>query len=59
VDVVSGRASLVDPHIVESSGSHYSAEHIVIASGSAPSLPSVQGGEHAHSSAVPPIVVRQ
>ncbi|WP_432258388.1 glutathione-disulfide reductase [Cupriavidus sp. TMH.W2] len=51
VRVVPGRAIVVDPHTVDVDGRRYTAEHIVIATGSTPSLPSIPGIEHAYSSA--------
>ncbi len=41
-----GRARFVDAHTVEVVGARYSADHVVIATGSAPILPPVAGAEH-------------
>lgn len=45
-----GLASFVDAHTVEVEGSHYQAEHIVIATGGRPSLPDLPGAELGMSS---------
>ena len=40
---LSGKACFVDAHTVEVNGTHYSARHIVIASGGRPALPALPG----------------
>ena len=46
VDVVTGEARFVDAHTVEVDGEQYSADHIVVAPGGEPIVPSVPGAEH-------------
>lgn len=51
VTVVEGRGRLVDPHTVEVGGKQYTAERILVATGSRPYLPAdVTGIEHALTS---------
>lgn len=50
VEQVEGRATIIDPHTVEVAGKTYSAETILIASGSWPRLPELPGIEYAISS---------
>ncbi|QSQ18865.1 glutathione-disulfide reductase [Pyxidicoccus parkwayensis] len=51
VTVVEGRGRLVDPHTVEVAGKRYTAERILVATGSRPYLPpDVTGIEHALTS---------
>ena len=50
VAVLEGRARLVDAHTVEVGGTRVRAAHILVATGSRPSLPPVPGIEHAISS---------
>jgi glutathione reductase (NADPH) len=50
VALLEGRARLVDAHTVEVNGKRYSAQHILVATGSRPSLPKVRGIEHAITS---------
>jgi glutathione reductase (NADPH) len=50
VTVLHGNARLVDPHTVEVNGQHIRAEHILIATGGTPYLPSIPGIEHAITS---------
>jgi glutathione reductase (NADPH) len=45
-----GRARLVDPHTIAVGESRVSAEHVLVATGSWPSLPATPGIEHAISS---------
>ena len=47
---IEGRARLVDAHTVEVAGERFTAEHILVATGSWPSLPETPGIEHAISS---------
>jgi len=46
VDIVHGRATVVDPHTVEVAGKHYTAENILVAAGSWPTDLGYEGGEH-------------
>ncbi|WP_345843561.1 glutathione-disulfide reductase [Shewanella algae] len=46
VTVVNGYGRFVDNHTIEVDGEHYSAEHILIATGGAPSIPDIPGAEH-------------
>jgi len=46
VDLLLGRATLVDGHTVEVAGKRYSAETIVVAVGGAPWVPDFPGAEH-------------
>ena len=50
VSVRHGRARLVDAHTVEINGQQLSAQHILIATGGKPFLPSIPGIEHAITS---------
>ncbi|BCO25919.1 glutathione amide reductase [Rhodoferax lithotrophicus] len=50
VTVLHGNARLLDPHTVVVNGLHIRAEHILIATGGTPYLPSIQGIEHAITS---------
>jgi glutathione reductase (NADPH) len=50
IDELTGNARFVDPHTLEIDGKHYSANHIVIATGTSPTLPSISGAEHAITS---------
>jgi glutathione reductase (NADPH) len=45
-----GRASVLGPHSVEIEGKTYSARHILIATGSWPVIPPIEGREHAITS---------
>jgi glutathione reductase (NADPH) len=45
IDHIKGVARFVDDHTVEVDGQHYSAEHIVIATGGQPIVPPVPGAE--------------
>lgn len=46
IEVIRGRASFVEPHILSVNGEHYRAEHICIAPGGTPIVPPVPGHEH-------------
>jgi glutathione reductase (NADPH) len=46
VDVLEGHARIVDPHTVEIEGQAVSAAHILVATGSRPSVPELPGIEH-------------
>ena len=50
VDEISGGASFVDPHTIEVDGVQYSANHIVIATGTVPGTVNIAGAEHAINS---------
>jgi len=50
IDEISGDARFVDGHTVEVEGKQYSANHIAIATGTAPSKPDIPGAEHAITS---------
>jgi glutathione reductase (NADPH) len=50
VDLIEGRAVLVDPHTAEIGGRHYTADKILIATGSHPTVPDIPGIEHVISS---------
>ena len=50
VEIIRGRATVVDPHTVEVNGRRYRARHILIATGSWPLIPPIEGREHAISS---------
>lgn len=47
---IQGAAKFVDAHTLEVNGEHYTADHIVIATGGRPSLPDIPGAEHGISS---------
>lgn len=50
VTLLQAHARLVDPHTVEVDGKHYSAEHILVATGGWPFVPDIPGREHAITS---------
>ena len=50
VNILEGHAHLIDPHTVAMGTDRYSAEHILIASGSWPSMPDLPGIGHAITS---------
>jgi len=50
VTLLQAHARLVDAHTVEVDGKHYSAEHILIATGGWPFVPEIHGREHAITS---------
>jgi glutathione reductase (NADPH) len=50
VTLLQAHARLVDPHTVEVDSKHYSAEHILIATGGWPFVPDIPGREHAITS---------
>ena len=50
VTLLQAHARLVDAHTVEVEGRHYSAEHILIATGGWPFVPEIPGREHAITS---------
>jgi glutathione reductase (NADPH) len=50
VTVIHGKTHLVDPHTVEVNGLRIRAEHILIATGGTPYLPTIPGIEHAITS---------
>jgi glutathione reductase (NADPH) len=50
VKIIDGHAALTDPHTVEVAGRSYTAENILIATGSWPETPDIPGIEHVISS---------
>jgi glutathione reductase (NADPH) len=50
VEIIDGHAALVEPHTVEVAGRSYTAENILIATGSWPETPDIPGIEHVISS---------
>ncbi|QEP42725.1 glutathione-disulfide reductase [Ectothiorhodospiraceae bacterium BW-2] len=46
IDWLRGQARFIDSRTVEVNGQHYSADHIVIAPGSYPSIPDIPGADH-------------
>lgn len=50
VQLIDGKAVLVDAHTVEVAGQHFTAEKILIACGGWPTLPNIPGIEHAMTS---------
>ncbi len=50
VELIEGRGVLVDPHTIEINGRHYTADKILIATGSHPTVPDIPGIEHVISS---------
>jgi glutathione reductase (NADPH) len=50
VEIIRGRATVVDPHTVEVNGRRYTAKHILIATGSWPVIPPIPGQEYAITS---------
>ncbi|WP_313481959.1 glutathione-disulfide reductase [Stutzerimonas kunmingensis] len=50
VTLLQAHARLVDAHTVEVEGKHYTAEHILIATGGWPHVPAIPGREHAITS---------
>ena len=50
VEIIRGRATVVDAHTVAVNGRRYSANHILIATGSWPVMPPIEGREHAITS---------
>ena len=50
VEIMRGRATVVDPHTVEIGGRRFSARHILLATGSWPTVPDIPGREHAITS---------
>jgi glutathione reductase (NADPH) len=50
VEIMRGRATVVDPHTVEMGGRRFSARHILLATGSWPTVPDIPGREHAITS---------
>jgi len=46
IDLIAGQASFVDAHTLAVGDQHYSADHIVIAPGAYPVVPSIPGAEH-------------
>ncbi len=50
VEILRGRASVIDPHTVQLNGKRHTAKHILIATGSRPVMPPIAGREHAITS---------
>ena len=50
VEILRGRARVVDAHTVELNGRRYSARHILLATGSWPTIPEIPGRDHAMTS---------
>lgn len=50
VELIEGRATIVDPHTVAVNGKNYSAERILVATGGWPKIPEIPGAEHIISS---------
>jgi glutathione reductase (NADPH) len=50
IDELTGNARFIDPDTIVVDGLQYSANHIVISTGTAPTLPSIAGAEHAITS---------
>src|SRR5215469_9402329 len=50
VELIEGRGVLVDPHTIEIDGQTYTADKILIAAGSHPTVPNIPGIEHVISS---------
>ena len=50
VQIHRGRATIVDPHTVEINGQRHTAKHILVATGSWPFVPPIEGKEHAITS---------
>ena len=50
VEIIDGHVALVDPHTVEVAGRSYTAENILVATGSWPETPDIPGIEHVISS---------
>src|SRR5206468_11365750 len=50
VEILRGRATLIDPHTVELNGKRYTAKHILVATGSRPVMPPIAGRDHAITS---------
>ena len=50
VEIMRGRATVVDPHTVEINGRRYTAKHVLVATGSWPVIPPIEGREHAITS---------
>ena len=47
VEILRGRATVIDPHTVEVAGRRHTARHILVATGSVPQVPALLGIEHA------------
>lgn len=50
IDELTGNSRFVDPHTLEIEGKQYTANHIVISTGTVPTLPNIPGAEHAITS---------
>ncbi|HFE44346.1 MAG TPA: glutathione-disulfide reductase [Nannocystis exedens] len=50
VEIIEGRATIIDPHCVEVAGKRYTCERILVATGGRPVVPDVPGAEHSFTS---------
>ncbi|HZD21129.1 MAG TPA: FAD-dependent oxidoreductase, partial [Burkholderiales bacterium] len=50
VEILRGRATVIDAHTVEINGRRHGAKHILVATGSWPVMPPIEGHEHAITS---------
>jgi len=50
VEIIRGRATLLGPHEIEINGKKHTAKHILVATGSWPTIPQIPGREHAITS---------
>ena len=50
VELIQGRATIVDPNTIEVDGKRYTSERILIATGGWPKIPNIPGAEHIISS---------
>ncbi len=50
VEILRGRATVLDPHTVEIDGRRLTAKHLLVATGSWPTVPAIPGREHAITS---------
>jgi len=50
VEIIDGRATIIDPHTVEVAGKRYTAERILVATGGTPVVPELPGSEHSFTS---------
>jgi len=50
VRIFRGRATVIDPHTIEVNGKRHTAKHILVATGSWPVIPPIEGREHAITS---------
>ena len=50
VEILRGRATILNPHAVQINGRSFTAKHILVATGSWPQVPAIPGREHAITS---------